>query len=1071
MRKFKKIELLGIFILLLFPGIVWAEEVEPGTNDTGAPITDVLLGSIVPQVKETGKISLSIDGLGVYPGYTGNIQVEKPVGATVRKAYFAAATTGFKNYKLAPGDIQIAGNNVIWDIETPSSISSWNYWADVTSIIKPIIDGSSPGRVDVSITENSAMSYNIDGEILAVIFDDPNQAIDTEVIILFGAQHVLGDTFHIGLVNPIDKSDPNLGLDLSLGISYGHQPGGQRSIIDVNGIRMTSSAGGEDDGSPANGALLTVGGLDDDNTNPDPNALPVNPRTDDELYNILPFVSNGDTTINVYTVNPSNDDNIFFGALLLKSASGIVNTDILLKIRKEMNRQLYEEPYLYNPDDFDTAVGAIWINIDGVADDYDAYYTEGMIYRGLRMTSLVHAKRYAEKGNVEKAEDYLNSTRNYEINAATSYENARNVYISSLTHGTFVFKEIRDLSQFAFKAGVSSIYPPAGQILDYGFMAVNYEIDKNIFDKGDVQKELITKLVFKGIFTMKVPALGDISIEQYLSSPEVGNSAGNFLFPKIQDALKDPRSQEAILDLIVSAIPDISEEGAVYLSNRIVEMGPIKYDNNYEMSKIHSPGELRMYDSQGRVTGLVNGHVKEEIPNSIYDIESKSVMILLATDTYRYEVIGTDTGEYGLDILSVRGTKHNKISLTKVPILPNVVHQYTADWNNFPEEKMITLNVDSNNDGTFDENVNVQLPKALFTYSYLTNQNIIFDASPSWNNIVSYKWDLGDGTTANEKTVDHTYPEGDYAVTLTVENANGGIDSRTRNIRIDLAPPITTATISGILGDNGWYKPGVQVSLSATDSVGINKIEYSFDNINWNKYITDFNIDTQGEVILYYHSIDNVGNIEPVNSEIIKIEKTDIASPQITINVPSNEGEYFLNQEILADWSAIDLESGIASITGTKQNGEAIDTATVGTKTFTVDAVDNAGNSVTKTVSYHVSYNFAGFFRPINNLPMWNSVKSGRAVPLKFSLGGDQGLDIFATGYPASEEVNCDSDAVIVGIDETVTAGSSSLSYNATLDQYSYVWKTDKAWAGSCRRLVILLKDGTYHNANFKFFK
>ena len=48
--------------------------------------------SIDPMVTETGKISLSVDGLGVYPESSGTIQVEKPAGATVRKAYMAAAT-------------------------------------------------------------------------------------------------------------------------------------------------------------------------------------------------------------------------------------------------------------------------------------------------------------------------------------------------------------------------------------------------------------------------------------------------------------------------------------------------------------------------------------------------------------------------------------------------------------------------------------------------------------------------------------------------------------------------------------------------------------------------------------------------------------------------------------------------------------------------------------------------------------------------------------------------------------------------------------------------------------------
>ena len=53
-------------------------------------------------------------------------------------------------------------------------------------------------------------------------------------------------------------------------------------------------------------------------------------------------------------------------------------------------------------------------------------------------------------------------------------------------------------------------------------------------------------------------------------------------------------------------------------------------------------------------------------------------------------------------------------------------------------------------------------------------------------------------------------------------------------------------------------------------------------------------------------------------------------------------------------------------------------------------------------------------------------------------------------------------------VEETVTAGGSSLTYDAGADQYIYVWKTEKSWNG-CRQLVIQLKDGTYHRANFQF--
>jgi hypothetical protein len=112
-------------------------------------------------------------------------------------------------------------------------------------------------------------------------------------------------------------------------------------------------------------------------------------------------------------------------------------------------------------------------------------------------------------------------------------------------------------------------------------------------------------------------------------------------------------------------------------------------------------------------------------------------------------------------------------------------------------------------------------------------------------------------------------------------------------------------------------------------------------------------------------------------------------------------------------------------------------------------------------------YAFGGFFAPVNNGAL-NEMTAGRAVPVKFSLSGDHGLDILAPGYPRSQAVDCGSTAAVDGIESTVTPGSSTLSYDAGADRYTYVWKTDKAWSG-CRQLVLKLSDGTKHRANFKF--
>jgi prealbumin domain-containing protein len=115
------------------------------------------------------------------------------------------------------------------------------------------------------------------------------------------------------------------------------------------------------------------------------------------------------------------------------------------------------------------------------------------------------------------------------------------------------------------------------------------------------------------------------------------------------------------------------------------------------------------------------------------------------------------------------------------------------------------------------------------------------------------------------------------------------------------------------------------------------------------------------------------------------------------------------------------------------------------------------------------TYAFTGFVGPVDNPPVLNTIKAGQAVPVKFSLGGSLGLDVFASGYPKSQHVTCSTSAPLDAVEETVTAGASSLSYDPATGLYSYVWKTDKAWSQTCRQLIVRLADGTDHVAQFKF--
>jgi DNA-binding beta-propeller fold protein YncE len=207
------------------------------------------------------------------------------------------------------------------------------------------------------------------------------------------------------------------------------------------------------------------------------------------------------------------------------------------------------------------------------------------------------------------------------------------------------------------------------------------------------------------------------------------------------------------------------------------------------------------------------------------------------------------------------------------------------------------------------------------------------------------------------------------------------------------------------------------------------------------------------------------------DTDDVVITVQDTLAPIITcpanvvVNLPMNSTATSMVVNY-PDVTATDSCSASVTVNSTPASGSVFP---VGTTTVNATADDGAGHTAMCSFTVTVQYNFAGFFQPVDNLPVFNTVQAGRGIPIKFSLSGNKGLGIFAPGSPSSGPIPCNSSDPAVDLEETVTAGGSSLSYDPTSDQYIYVWKTEAGWAGTCRQLVVELNDGSVHRANFKF--
>jgi hypothetical protein len=148
---------------------------------------------------------------------------------------------------------------------------------------------------------------------------------------------------------------------------------------------------------------------------------------------------------------------------------------------------------------------------------------------------------------------------------------------------------------------------------------------------------------------------------------------------------------------------------------------------------------------------------------------------------------------------------------------------------------------------------------------------------------------------------------------------------------------------------------------------------------------------------------------------------------------------------------------------------DATDLSAPATYTINFKVTNSLGLSTIDSTTVDVIYNFSGYLYPVQNPDVLNVATAGLVIPIKFTLGGDKGLDIFAAGSPSVTEIACPVGAVKNKIITYATLLDPPLKYKVLKDLYKFTWQTDPAWAGTCQLFTIELNDGTTHSALFKF--
>ncbi|GAA3620735.1 lectin [Nonomuraea rosea] len=181
----------------------------------------------------------------------------------------------------------------------------------------------------------------------------------------------------------------------------------------------------------------------------------------------------------------------------------------------------------------------------------------------------------------------------------------------------------------------------------------------------------------------------------------------------------------------------------------------------------------------------------------------------------------------------------------------------------------------------------------------------------------------------------------------------------------DTSPPVVTAALSPAQPDgaNGWYTGNVTLTVTATDDGAVSSRQYSLDGgLTWANAANPVTLSAEGAKEVRYRATDSGGNVSPVGTVSIKIDKTDPVLSMTGVEARPY-GDSASLTPVLSGTDAISGVGGVvAQIDGKPvTSGAALPLwpLALGAHVLTGTVTDRAGRATTSTVTFQVTTSYA----------------------------------------------------------------------------------------------------------------
>jgi hypothetical protein len=321
--------------------------------------------------------------------------------------------------------------------------------------------------------------------------------------------------------------------------------------------------------------------------------------------------------------------------------------------------------------------------------------------------------------------------------------------------------------------------------------------------------------------------------------------------------------------------------------------------------------------------------------------------------------------------------------------------------------------------------------------------------------------DAEDGNSTKAATITGTLSHGLGTQTATCDYTDlGGLAADTATAAYTIVdtgnPTISPSLNPTSANSNNWYKQDVSVSFTCNDAgSGVQSCEGN-------------TVLGQGaDQSVVGTATDWAGNTATDTVSGINIDESD---PTVSlVGGPSDGTSYYFGEVPTAPICEASDQPDLSGLDGTCSVDTGAGGASVGSHSYKSTVTDRAGNTASATVNYTVlAWTMKGFYQPVDMSGVWNTVKGGSTVPLKFEIfsGSTEQTATSAVKSFTQKTVACPNSTATVDEIELTTTGGTSLRYDSTAGQFVQNWATPKK-PGTCYTTTMTAQDGSSISANF----